>query len=82
MGSAKSVACPLCLFDGRGYWFRRHLSCVDLLGMMEATAQRQGGGDGGESKDGAHDLIPLLVLSLKFGTRDFAHLAAIRLEKR
>jgi hypothetical protein len=28
------------LFDGRGDRFRRHLSSVDLLGMMETTAER------------------------------------------
>ena len=47
------------LFDGRGDRFRRHLSSVDLLGMMETTAERQTGGDGGESNDGAHGGIPL-----------------------
>jgi hypothetical protein len=36
---------------------------------MKATAQRQRLGDGGDSKDGAHDFVPQLALSLG-GARD------------
>ena len=32
------------------------------LGVMKATAQRQRLGDGGDSKDGAYDLVPQLAL--------------------
>jgi hypothetical protein len=49
---------------------------------MEAAAERQTGGDGGESNDSAHDLIPLLGTGTQFATRDFAHLTALGLEKR
>jgi hypothetical protein len=50
--------------------------------MMEAAAERQTGGDGGESNDNAHGVIPLLGTVTHFGTRDFAHLTALGLEKR
>jgi hypothetical protein len=50
--------------------------------MMEATAKRQTGGDGGESNDSSHGLIPLLGTVIQFGRRDFTHLTALGLEKR
>jgi hypothetical protein len=50
--------------------------------MMEAAPKRQTGGDGGESNDIAHGVIPLLGTVTQFGTRDFAHLTALGLEKR
>ena len=46
------------LFDGHRWG--RQIGDGGLLGVMEAAAQDQKRGDGGKSKDGAHDLIPLL----------------------
>ena len=70
------------LFDGGGDRFRGQLSRVNLLGVMEAAAERQTGGDGGESNDDAHGGILLLGTVTQIGTRDFAHLTALGLEKR
>ena len=69
------------LFDGRGDRFRRHLSRVDLLGMMEATAERQTGGDGGESNDGAHGGIPLLGTVTQIGYARLRPSDRVRLRK-
>jgi hypothetical protein len=72
---------PRSLFVGLSLDWGRQLSGIDLLGVMEAAAQRDGGRDDGKGNKDAHDLIPLLALSL-LGTRDFRHLTALRLEKR
>ena len=44
------------LFEGRvGNWRRRKLGGVNLLRVVEAAAERDGGGDDGKNDDEAHD---------------------------
>ena len=69
------------LFVGRDFHGSRQLGGIDPLGMMKAAADCDRCGDNGKGDKDAHDLIPLLALSLGSDTQNCRPSDCFRLRK-